>query len=50
MHFDAEEVARVTLLGLGTSVEIIEPESLRAAVIAEARAVGLDVPAGTGVC
>jgi predicted DNA-binding transcriptional regulator YafY len=39
MHFDAEEVARVTLLGFGSAVEVIEPESLRAAVKAEARAV-----------
>jgi predicted DNA-binding transcriptional regulator YafY len=39
MHFDSEEVARVTLLGFGTAVEVIEPESLRAAVTAEARAV-----------
>ena len=39
MHFDSEEVARVTLLGFGRAVEVIEPESLRAAVMAEARAV-----------
>ena len=39
MHFDSEEVARVTLLGFGSAVEVIEPESLRAAVTAEARAV-----------
>jgi predicted DNA-binding transcriptional regulator YafY len=39
MHFDAEDVARVTLLGHGTAVEVIEPESLREAIGAEARAV-----------
>jgi predicted DNA-binding transcriptional regulator YafY len=39
MHFDAEEVARVTLLGLGTAVEVIEPEGLRDLIVAEARAV-----------
>lgn len=38
MHFDTAEVACMTLLGLGTRVEIIEPESLRAAVVAVAEA------------
>jgi predicted DNA-binding transcriptional regulator YafY len=38
MHFDAEEVARVTLLGLGRDVEVLAPESLRDAIVAEARA------------
>jgi predicted DNA-binding transcriptional regulator YafY len=39
MHFDSEEVARVTLLGFGSAVAVIEPESLRDAIAAEARAV-----------
>jgi predicted DNA-binding transcriptional regulator YafY len=39
MHFDSAEVARMTLLGLGTMVEVLEPESLRDAIVAEARAV-----------
>jgi len=39
MHFDTAQVARTTLLGFGTTVEIIEPESLRQEVVAEARAV-----------
>ena len=43
MHFDSEEVARVTLLGFGTAVEVIEPESLRKAIVAEARAIA-DLP------
>jgi predicted DNA-binding transcriptional regulator YafY len=37
MHFDSEEVARITLLGFGTRVEVIEPESLRIAIAVEAR-------------
>lgn len=39
MHFDSEEVARVTLLGFGTAVEVIEPEALRTAIVGDARAV-----------
>lgn len=39
MHFDSAEVARMTLLGLGTMVEILEPASLREEVVAEARRV-----------
>ena len=41
LHFDSEEVARVTLLGFGSAVEIIEPESLRGAVAGEAEAVAM---------
>lgn len=37
MHFDAEEVARVVLLGVGDQVEILEPHSLRESVVATAR-------------
>src|SRR5262249_15873607 len=39
LHFDAEEVARITLLGLGDQVEIVEPQSLRDSILAAARAV-----------
>jgi predicted DNA-binding transcriptional regulator YafY len=39
LHFDTPEVARATLLGLGTSVEVLEPASLREAIVEEARAV-----------
>jgi predicted DNA-binding transcriptional regulator YafY len=37
MHFDAEEVARVVLLGVGDQIEILEPPSLRESVVATAR-------------
>jgi predicted DNA-binding transcriptional regulator YafY len=36
MHFDSEEVARITLLGFGHRVAVIEPESLRTAIAHEA--------------
>lgn len=36
MHFDSEEVARITLLGFGARVEVLEPESLRMAIAHEA--------------
>jgi len=36
MHFDSEEVARITLLGFGDRVAVIEPESLRMAIAHEA--------------
>jgi len=37
MHFDAEEVARAVLLGVGDQIEIVEPQSLRENVVATAR-------------
>ncbi len=37
LHFDAAEVAKTVLLGLGDQVEILEPESLRDAVVESAR-------------
>jgi predicted DNA-binding transcriptional regulator YafY len=37
MHFDAEEVAKTVLLGVGDQIEILEPRSLRESVIATAR-------------
>jgi predicted DNA-binding transcriptional regulator YafY len=37
LHFDAEEVARTVLLGVGDQVEVLEPASLREAIIATAR-------------
>ena len=37
MHFDAEEVAKTVLLGVGDQIEILEPQSLRESVIAAAR-------------
>jgi predicted DNA-binding transcriptional regulator YafY len=39
LHFDSPDVARATLLGLGTSVEVLEPASLREAIVEAARAV-----------
>jgi predicted DNA-binding transcriptional regulator YafY len=39
MHFDTEEVARINLLGFGEAVEVIEPESLRRAMVKEARTI-----------
>jgi predicted DNA-binding transcriptional regulator YafY len=37
LHFDAEEVAKTVLLGVGDQIEILEPQSLRESVIATAR-------------
>jgi len=37
LHFDAEEVGRTVLLGVGDQVEIIEPPSLRESIVATAR-------------
>ena len=37
LHFDAEEVARTVLLGVGDQVEVIEPQSLRESIVATAR-------------
>jgi predicted DNA-binding transcriptional regulator YafY len=37
MHFDAQEVARSVLLGVGDQVEILEPESLRESIVEVAR-------------
>ena len=37
MHFDAPEVARTVLLGVGDQVEILEPESLRDSIVEVAR-------------
>lgn len=39
LRFDAEEEALISLLGLGTMIEIMEPAVLRDRVLAEARAV-----------
>ncbi len=39
MHFDTEDAARHSLLGFGTSVEVVEPESLRARIVETARSV-----------
>jgi len=37
MHFDAEEVARAVLLGVGDQIEVLEPQSLREGIVATAR-------------
>lgn len=37
LHFDAEEVAKTVLLGVGDQIEILEPQALRESVIATAR-------------
>ena len=37
MHFDAEEVATTVLLGMGDQIEVLEPQSLREAIVATAR-------------
>ena len=37
LHFDAEEVAKTVLLGVGDQIEILEPQSLRESVFATAR-------------
>jgi len=37
LHFDAPEVAKTVLLGLADQVEILEPDSLREAVVESAR-------------
>ncbi|HYS56083.1 MAG TPA: WYL domain-containing protein [Thermoanaerobaculia bacterium] len=37
LHFDAEEVARAVLLGVGDQVEVIEPQSLRESIVTTAR-------------
>jgi predicted DNA-binding transcriptional regulator YafY len=39
MHFDAEEVARAVLLGLGDQVEVVEPQSLRHSIVEAARGI-----------
>ncbi|HSP15402.1 MAG TPA: YafY family protein [Thermoanaerobaculia bacterium] len=39
MHFDTEDAARHTLLGFGTSVEVIDPESLRGGIVETARSI-----------
>lgn len=39
LHFDAAEVAKSVLLGLGDQVEILEPLSLREAVVESARSI-----------
>jgi predicted DNA-binding transcriptional regulator YafY len=41
LHFDAEEVAHTFLLGLGTSVEVIEPAALAAKIVETARLVAV---------
>jgi predicted DNA-binding transcriptional regulator YafY len=37
LHFDAEEVARAMLLGMGHQIEVLEPESLRESIVEAAR-------------
>ncbi|MDQ6801722.1 MAG: WYL domain-containing protein [Acidobacteriota bacterium] len=37
LHFDAEEVAKTVLLGIGDQIEIVEPQSLRESIVATAR-------------
>jgi len=39
MHFDAEEVAKTVLLGLGDQIEVLEPASLRESIVAAARTI-----------
>ena len=37
MHFDAEEVAKAVLLGVGDQIEVLEPDSLRQSIFVAAR-------------
>jgi predicted DNA-binding transcriptional regulator YafY len=37
LHFDAEEVARTVLLGMGDQVEVLEPAGLRESIVESAR-------------
>ena len=37
MHFDAEEVAKTVLLGVGDQIEVLEPDSLRQSIFVAAR-------------
>ncbi len=37
MHFDAEEVAKAVLLGVGDQIEVLEPDSLRESIFVAAR-------------
>jgi predicted DNA-binding transcriptional regulator YafY len=41
LHFDAEEVARAVLLGMGDQIEILEPQSLRESIVATARRIAI---------
>lgn len=44
LHFDAEDVARHVLLGMGTAVEVIEPQPLAKSIAAAARQVAERAP------
>ena len=37
LHFDAEEVAKAVLLGVGDQIEVVEPETLRDSIVEAAR-------------
>ena len=39
LHFDAEEVAKTVLLGMGDQVEVLEPAGLRESIVEAARSI-----------